>query len=324
MNAVVRFLKNWTLPVAITAGALAYFAYSNCPYLQFTKPYAMPVVSIVQPLLIFSMLFLSFCKIDVCDLRPKMSHLWLLLIQIASFAAICLSLYLFPHIKCGVVLEAAALCLICPTATSASVVTLKLKGDGADITMYTLLINLMVALVVPIFVPLINHHSSDLGFLQYFWQIMAKVFPLLICPLIAAQLVRHFLPRLHKLLTSFHDLAFYLWAVALGIAIAVTVRSIVHTNHSIGELSAIAVVSLVCCALQFGLGRLIGRHYQTPVSSCQALGQKNTVFAIWLGYTFLNPVTSIAGGFYSIWHNLYNTYQLRKQAIGKDSKSVKQ
>lgn len=154
--------------MAITAGALAYFAYSNCPYLQFTKPYAMPVVSIVQPLLIFSMLFLSFCKIDVCDLRPKMSHLWLLLIQIASFAAICLSLYLFPHIKCGVVLEAAALCLICPTATSASVVTLKLKGDGADITMYTLLINLMVALVVPIFVPLINHHSSDLGFLQYF------------------------------------------------------------------------------------------------------------------------------------------------------------
>ena len=76
MNAVVRFLKNWTLPVAITAGALAYFAYSNCPCLQFTKPYAMPVVSIVQPLLIFSMLFLSFCKIDVRDLRPKMSHLW--------------------------------------------------------------------------------------------------------------------------------------------------------------------------------------------------------------------------------------------------------
>lgn len=63
--------ENWTLPVAITAGALAYFAYSNCPYLQFTKPYAMPVVSIVQPLLIFSMLFLSFCKINVCDLRPK-------------------------------------------------------------------------------------------------------------------------------------------------------------------------------------------------------------------------------------------------------------
>ena len=37
MNAVVRFLKNWTLPVAITAGALAYFAYSNCPYLLYTK-----------------------------------------------------------------------------------------------------------------------------------------------------------------------------------------------------------------------------------------------------------------------------------------------
>ena len=75
--------------------------------------------------------------------------------------------------------------------------------------------------------------------------------------------------------------------MALGIAIAVTVRSIVHTNHSIGELFAIAVVSLVCCALQFGLGRLIGRHYQTPVSSCQALGQKNTVFAF--AFAISNP-----------------------------------
>lgn len=97
------------------------------------------------------------------------------------------------------------------------------------------------------------------------------------------------LPRLHKALTSFHDLAFYLWAVALGIAIAVTVRSIVHTNHSIGELFAIAVVSLVCCALQFGLGRLIGRHYQTPVSSCQALGQKIRSLPFGWGIRFSIP-----------------------------------
>ena len=45
----------------------------------------------------------------------------------------------------------------------------------------------------------------------------------------------------------------------------------------------------------------------------QSLGQKNTVFAIWMGYTFMEPIVSVAGGFYSIWHNLYNSWQLHRQ-----------
>ena len=45
----------------------------------------------------------------------------------------------------------------------------------------------------------------------------------------------------------------------------------------------------------------------------QALGQKNTVFAIWFAYTFMTPVTAIAGGFYSVWHNIVNTWQLYRK-----------
>lgn len=309
--SLLRFIKNWTLPIAICFGAIAYFAYAHLSCFDFSRAYAERIVAIVQPVLIFSMLFLSFCKIDVRDLRPRISHLWLLLIQCGSFAALCLIIYFAPQIPGRVLIEAAALCLICPTATSASVVTQKLHGSGTDITMYTLLINFAVAILIPLFVPLLHEHT-DQSFLLALWSILQKVFPMLICPLIAAQLVRYCLPRLHRVLTSYHDLAFYLWAVALSIAIAVTTRSIVHTHHSFLELAGIAIVSLVCCILQFGIGRLIGRHYHLSVSTCQGLGQKNTVFAIWVGYTFLNPITSIAGGFYSIWHNLYNTYQLHK------------
>ena len=47
------------------------------------------------------------------------------------------------------------------------------------------------------------------------------------------------------------------------------------------------------------------------ITSGQSLGQKNTVFAIWLGYTFMTPETAIVGGLYSIWHNIYNSWQLR-------------
>ena len=46
------------------------------------------------------------------------------------------------------------------------------------------------------------------------------------------------------------------------------------------------------------------------VTAGQSLGQKNTVFAIWLAYTFMTPETAIVGGLYSIWHNIYNSWQL--------------
>ena len=49
------------------------------------------------------------------------------------------------------------------------------------------------------------------------------------------------------------------------------------------------------------------------ITAGQALGQKNTVFAIWMGYTFMTPETSIVGGIYSIWHNLYNARQLKEK-----------
>ncbi|MDD6943968.1 MAG: transporter, partial [Muribaculaceae bacterium] len=57
-------------------------------------------------------------------------------------------------------------------------------------------------------------------------------------------------------------------------------------------------------------GRKIGDRYNDTITAGQAFGQKNTVLAIWMGYTFFTPITSIVGGFYSIWHNIVNSYQL--------------
>jgi len=310
---IIRFLKNWTLPVAIVTGIVAYLLYANLPVFAPTRPYAQPVVSVVQPVLIFCMLFLSFCKIDVRDLRPRRTHLYMLLFQCMSFLLIGLLIHFAPRIPYRVVWEATALCLISPTATAAAVVTQKLRGNGADVTTYTLLINLAVAVIVPLIVPLM-HPAAGQTFLKSCMLILAKVFPMLILPLFAAQFVRLTLPSLYARLASVRDLAFYLWAVSLSIAIAVTTRSIAHTSCPWGELLGIAVSSLVCCILQFGLGRKMGKHTGNVISSTQGLGQKNTVFAIWMGYTFLNPATALAGGFYSIWHNLYNTYQLRQEA----------
>ena len=290
-------------------GALLYFAYAHARCLDCTRPYAMRTVAVVQPVLIFTMLFLTFCKIDARTLRFRRVHIWLLLIQMASFVSLGLWLYEFPDFSGRLMVEGAMLCIVCPTATAAAVVTLKLHGDSADITAYTIWDNLFVSVAVPLVVPLVHPHEH-LDFLPSFLLILHKVFPMLIFPLVAAQVVRHYFPRLCAAITSVRDLAFYIWAVSLSIAIAVSTRSLMHASCTWRTIAGLAMVSLVCCAFQFALGRHLGKCYGTPISSGQSMGQKNTVFAIWMGYTFMNPVTSIAGGFYSIWHNLYNTWQL--------------
>ena len=44
-----------------------------------------------------------------------------------------------------------------------------------------------------------------------------------------------------------------------------------------------------------------------------ALGQKNTVLAIWMAYTYLNPASAIAPGSYVVWQNIINSWQLWKK-----------
>jgi len=313
--SLIKFVKNWTLPISMITGAAAYFIYVNVPIFAPTRPYANDVVGIVQPVLIFSMLFLTFCKISPRDLRLRRWYLWNILIQVFLFTAFSVVLILYPDTPSRVLVESAMLCLICPTATAAAVVTAKLDGNAADITAYTIIINLAVALVAPLLLPLAHPHPG-LTFLPTFGMIIHKVFPILICPLLAAWAVRCFCPPLLKVLLKAKDLSFYLWAVALAIAIAVTVKAIVHSDMPVTCEIGIAAVSLACCLFQFAAGKHIGRRYGERIEGGQALGQKNTVFIIWMGYTFLSPITAVAGGFYSVWHNVINSrqlYQKRKE-----------
>ena len=334
MNNLKQKIKEWMLPIAMLTGASIYLIYYILPEpVHHAGPFLNGMLGVVQPLLIFMMLFLTFCTIEPKDLKLHRWHWWLLLIQGGIFSVLglvaILALNCFPE-RSGdlvVLLESAMLCFICPTATAAAVVTRKLGGDVPGITTYIVLINILTALLVPLVVPMV-HPESALGFWTLFRMILAKVFPLLITPCLCAWLVRYLTPKLHRKLMSYPDLAFYLWSVALTLAIAITTKSIVHSSMPVGLILSMALVSLVSCAFQFYMGRYIGKSY-TPrvqktddsvrsaevrkVTAGQSLGQKNTVFAIWLGYTFMTPETAIVGGLYSIWHNIYNSWQLKNK-----------
>ena len=300
-----QFLKNWTLPVAMVVGALTYFILANVPIFTPIKPFILSAVEELQPILIFTLLFVSFCKIDPRKMRFCKWHLWALLIQAILFLACVGFCALFPESLWRVVVEGAMLCFIAPTAIAAVVVTSKLGARPESLAAYIVLANLQTAILVPAAVPLIfpEHEGT---FISSFLLIMSRVFPLLLCPFICAVVVRKFLRKWVDLMNAQKDLSFYLWAFALALAIGISFFQV-----------SIAIVSLLCCVLQFTIGRMLGRRYDDEICCGQGMGQKNTIFAIWLGYTFLTPVSSIAGGFYSVWHNIYNSWQLYKKCKQK-------
>ena len=295
----MNILKNWTLPIAMLVGALGY---KVMDYLSFITPY-----------LIFTMLLLTFSKISLRDLRPRLSHLYLLCIEIVGAIAIYYILAPFDQI----VAQGVMICIICPTATAAAVVTSKLGGNVASITTYTLLCNIAVAFVIPALFPIITNSSLNSQFsilnsqfLPAFLHIMGRIFPLLICPFLLAQLIRLIAPKINSKLTSISGLAFYMWAIALTIAMGMTVRSFIEEPTDITTLIYLSLGSLIACLFQFFTGKAIGKSTNDTIACGQSLGQKNTILAIWICSAYLNPVTALAPGLYVIWQNIFNSTQL--------------
>ena len=314
MNRFVKFFRNWTLPISMLLGVVGYFVFHFLPVTGEVRSLTFVAISRwIQPVLLFTMLFLSFCKVKPSELRPHKWHLRVLCEQASFFIIFSLLAMLAKDEGVKVLCEGAMLTFICPTATASAVITGKLGGSTSGVVTYLLLCNLMVSLLAPFFLSLVEPHP-ELDFLTSFFMIMGKVFPLMICPLLTAWVVRYLLPKFHRFILKFPDLSFNIWFVALALAIAVTVRSIMHSSVSFWYLFGLAAVSCVGCLVQFWRGRTVGGKYgkEAAITAGQAFGQKNTVFVIWLGLVFLNPVTSVVGGFYSVWHNTVNSYQLYK------------
>lgn len=321
----ISFIKEWTLIIAILAGIIVYFVYVNIPSLDFSHHAVHESVGVIQPLLIFVMLFLTFCKVNPRDLKFKKWHLWILLIQASFFIGLGCVLILLPDSDMRVIIEGAMLCLICPTATAGAVITRKLGGDVNNITTYTVLINIVTAMLIPTLVPFV-HPNPGLDVWKSALLILSKVFPLLLLPFFVALGVRKYFPRFLKFIDRYPDLAFYIWAVSLALAIAVTCHSLMTTHIDLATELWLVAISFICCVLQFWLGRKIGMIYGDTVTAGQSFGQKNTVLAIWMGYTFFTPVTAVVGGFYSIWHNVINSYQLYRhdhETAGQNQLEVK-
>ena len=268
----------------------------------------------VQPVMVAVMLFLQLNLVAPRDLRFHRWHLWVLLIQALLFVSMALLTLIVRNPGAKVLLECAMLCFVCPTAAAAGVITIKLGGDLPGIMTYTVLANALASVLIPVMVPIV-HPAVDMGFFPLFWAVVQRVFSILILPCLAAWLIRWLLPGLQRWLARYAGVAFYIWGICLMLSISLATNSLAGSGIGLGVALGIGAVSLVCCLLQFALGRRVARRYgpSESVTAGQALGQKNTGFIIWLGINYLTPVTSVAGGLYAIWHNLFNSWQLFRQ-----------
>ena len=309
MSKAKRVIQDWMLPGAIVLGISSYLIYLAVPALRPAGPFLHTVASEGQRWVIALLLFFQFVKISPHDFRMRRWHVAVLLFQELSFLAVAAAVWMLPQGELRILLECAMLCLVCPTASAAGVITDKLGGSLAGTVSYVMLSNVAATFFIPMVIPLVRP-SADLGFWAYVGHIALRVFPVLILPGVVAWIIRYTTHKLQRILMRLSRYAFYIWGVGLTLAMVLSTRALLLSGLSWGAVALIVLVSMAACALQFFVGKRSGRTAQERISAGQSLGQKNTGFLIWLGYNYMTPVTAVAGGLYAIWQNIFNSWQL--------------
>lgn len=307
---IIRFLKDWTLPVAIATGTVCYLTFYYVPQLDELGDTLSPIIDTVFPISVFLTLLVTFCKVNFHEMRPHHWHTGILMAQlllVTVILGICLSLRDCPDTK--LVWEAILTCVIGPSAAAAPVVVGKLGGNISTMTTYTLLSSFFSALMIPLVFPILEQ-TVHVAFFDAFLIILEKVSMVLLLPLVLGWLMQHYVKGICARIAAMPNLSFYCWAFSLSITSGITVKNIVHSNASLLLLMIIALSTFILCWVQFYIGRGIGKRLGEEINCGQALFQKNTALSIWVAYMYLHPVASIGAGCYVLWQNIINSFEL--------------
>ena len=287
-------LRSFVLPFAIVMGLLFHH------YLTYAWG--------VTPWLIFTILLLNDAAVDMKKLRVTRLHVWLLLFQ----ALVSLGSY-FLCKACGageIVAQGVLVGVLCPVAAASVVIATMLGANRETVTTYTIVCNLMVALVAPVYFSFIGT-LQDLPFHQSVWLIFRKVAPTIALPFVVALALQRYAPRANAFLCRYKGASFYLWACALTITLGQTIDFMfLHGREELSSILIMGGASILFCVIQFAFGKWLGGRYGDRMAGGQMLGQKNSAMGIWIANTYLLPLAAVFPALYSIWQNLFNSWQL--------------
>ena len=287
-------LKPWMLPIAMVCGLLFHNAIDS---VQFLAPY-----------LIFAMLLITFCRINPAEFRITSLTWGVVGAQVIGGIAAYFALEAFDK----ELAEGTMICILCPTATAAPVITAMLGGSIAVLVAISILSNVAFALIGPAFLAYINE-ASNLTFGEAFIVVAEKVGPMILGPLALAFLLKWLVPKVHDTLADHQSVSFYIWAVSLILVVGRAVNfAMAEPADRIGQMLWLALLAGIACIAQFAFGRWLGRRWGDKIAGAQGLGQKNTVLAVWMATTYLNPISSIAPAAYIAWQNTINSLQIYK------------
>lgn len=281
------------------------------------------------PWLIFIILLLAYSSLHFTHLKLTKLNIALLVAHLL-LATICyvICLYCFGQIVANGVLVG----VICPVAASSSTIVVMLGGNKEISITHTLIDNVMIAFAAPLFFSIAGTNAY-ISFGTSVGTILAKISPIIILPLIIVIFLKRFAPKTNDKLKQYDDYSLVIWGAALMINFAQTTQYIIRYGKSNEHIIyLLSIISLILCALQFSLGKLLGKKSGQSVSAGQGLGQKNTGLGIWLAYTYFSPLTSIYPAAYSLWQNLFNSWQIyshdkktkQLQAVSQNNQTKKE
>ena len=290
----VHKLRSYVLPFAIIVGLLFH------RYLVHWRD--------VTPYLIFTILLLNNVAVDMKKLKVTMLDVWLMLFQIVVSIG---SYFIFKAFGASeIVAQGVLVGVLCPVAAASVVIATILGANRETVTTYTIVGNLMVAIVAPIYFSFIGI-LQDLPFLESVWLIFRRVAPAIALPFFVALLLQRCAPKANAFLCKYKSLSFYLWAAALTITLGQTIDFMFQQGQQEkSDILIMGIASIVYCAIQFAFGKWIGGRYGDRSAGGQMLGQKNSAMGIWIANTYLLPLASVFPALYSIWQNLFNSWQM--------------
>jgi bile acid:Na+ symporter, BASS family len=252
--------------------------------------------------LLMAMLFFSFLDIKFQPQTFQKSVLWILL---ANLTVGFLSYALLISFDSTFALTA-FMTAIAPTAIAAPVIMSFIQGRIEYVVAAVLVTNISSALVIPLALPFLIDAQVQISV----WDVLQPVMIVMFVPLILAQFAAYLPSATQRILRKGKQYSFVIWLLNLFLISANASNFLRNENtSSVVSLFIIAIISLVLCIVNFGVGALLGGRQNWQEAS-QSLGQKNLSFVIWIALTFINPLVAIGPTFYILYHHLYNSWSI--------------
>lgn len=260
------------------------------------------ILSFLVQYLLILMLFFAFLDIEFKPRALQTSVLWVLLANVAiAFAFYAVIIRFDTTLALSAFMTA-----IAPTAIAAPVIIGFIGRQVEYVVACVVLTNLANAVIVPLVLPSLLDTNVQISV----WDVLRPVMLVMFVPLILSGLVPLFSPTVQVFIRKGKAYSFPIWLFNLFIISANASDFLRNGNKdSIPMLVIIALVSLLICIINFGVGALLGgrSHWQ---EASQSLGQKNLAFVIWIALTFINPLVAMGPTFYILYHHVYNSWSI--------------